>query len=101
MHPIKKQTLGVLIAVVTILAPLYASAQIVFALRPPVEVRMSGVWQPFDEQGSHALNTLSISLDNQKRLFKVTRIDTLTGFICIQDRTSYIGDVALAETPTT
>jgi len=41
---------------------------------------MSGTLQPFHEQDSHALNTLTVTIaDKQRWLFNVNRVDTLTG----------------------
>jgi hypothetical protein len=41
---------------------------------------MSGTLQPFKEQDSHGLNTLTLTIDGQQqRLFNVTRVDTVTG----------------------
>jgi hypothetical protein len=41
---------------------------------------MSGMFQPFNEQESHGLNTLTVTLDDQQQwLFRVNRVDTATG----------------------
>jgi hypothetical protein len=49
-------------------------------LRSPLIVTMSGTLQPFKEQDSHGLNTLTLTIDGQQqRLFNVTRVDTVTG----------------------
>jgi len=41
---------------------------------------MSGTLQPFTEQDSQGLNTLTVTIaDKQKWLFKVDRVDTVTG----------------------
>jgi len=41
---------------------------------------MSGTLQPFHEQESHGLNTLTVTIaDKQKWLFSVNRVDTVTG----------------------
>ena len=48
--------------------------------RSPLVVTMSGTLQPFTEQDSHGLNTLTVTIaDKQKWLFKVDRVDTVTG----------------------
>jgi len=49
-------------------------------LRSPLVVTMSGTLQPFHEQESHGLNTLTVTIDDkQKWLFNVNRVDTVTG----------------------
>jgi hypothetical protein len=45
---------------------------------PPV-VRFVGTFQPFSEQGAGGLNTLTVFVQNQKWLFQVNRVDTVTG----------------------
>jgi len=46
----------------------------------PLVVTMSGTLQPFNEQDSHSLNTLTVIIaDKQKWLFSVNRVDTVTG----------------------
>jgi len=49
-------------------------------LRSPLVVTMSGTLQPFHEQDSHGLNTLTVTIaEKQKWLFQVNRVDTVTG----------------------
>jgi hypothetical protein len=74
-----RQTLVVLSIALAVLAPLVGSAQISSEFSGPPVVRMVGVLQPFDEQKSHALNTLTLTRDTQKWLFQVSRIDNLSG----------------------
>jgi len=46
----------------------------------PLVVTMSGTLQPFTGQESQGLNTLTVTIDNkQKWLFKVNRVETVTG----------------------
>jgi len=41
---------------------------------------MSGALQPFHEQESHGLNTLTVTIDDQRKwLLKVNRVDTTDG----------------------
>ena len=41
---------------------------------------MSGTFQPFNEQDSHGLDTLTVTTDDKQQwLFKVNRVDTATG----------------------
>lgn len=139
MHATWRQRLGLWMMVVALLIPVNASAQLFFPLRPPLEVRMSGVLQPFEEKGSHDLNTLTVTIDNQKRLFKVGQVEAITssdpglmllshlfppelrligaptllasleqsqvngktvalqGFLYIQDRNFYVGEVSVGK----
>ena len=60
-----------------IYAPSISFAQPEFA-GPPV-VRMVGVLQAFDEQKSHGLNTLTLTLESKKWLFQVNRVDIMSG----------------------
>ncbi len=81
MHLKWRQTLVMIVAVGAIFE---ASARVCHAfpgfLRSPLVVTMSGTLQPFHEQDSHALNTLTVTIaDKQKWLFSVKRVDTLTG----------------------
>jgi hypothetical protein len=81
MHRTGRQTLVILVAVGVLLG---AFERVCGAappiLRSPLIVTMSGTLQPFHEQDSHALNTLTVTLeDQQKWLFNVTRIETITG----------------------
>ena len=63
--------------VLAVYAPSIGFAQPEFA-GPPV-VRMVGVIQAFDEQKSHGLNTLTLTLDSKKWLFQVNRVDIMSG----------------------
>ena len=67
-----KLTLVVISIVLAVCDPLTSFAQSEFA-GPPV-VRMVGVVQSFDEQKSHDLNMLTLTLDSKKWLFQVNRV---------------------------
>ena len=48
--------------------------------RSPLVVTMNGALQPFHEQESHSLNTLTVTIDDQQKwLLKVNRVDTTDG----------------------
>lgn len=72
-----KLTLVVISIVLAVCDPLTSFAQSEFA-GPPV-VRMVGVVQSFDEQKSHDLNMLTLTLDSKKWLFQVNRVDIVSG----------------------
>jgi hypothetical protein len=81
MHLIWRQILVMIVAVGALVG---ASARVCHALpdflRSPLVVTMSGTLQPFHEQDSHGLNTLTVTIDDkQKWLFNVNRVDTVTG----------------------
>ena len=81
MHLTWRQTLAMLAAVGAIFGAsggVCPAASSIF--RSPLVVTMSGTLQPFTEQDSHGLNTLTVTIaDKQKWLFKVDRVDTVTG----------------------
>ena len=80
MSLVRRQTIALLVAVMAVLGPKVIFAQIFSPYGAPPVVRMSGTLQPFDEKESHGLNTLTVTIeDKQKLLFKVNRVDTLTG----------------------
>jgi len=81
MHLTWRQTLAMIVAVGAILG---ASGGVCPAAPPifrsPLVVTMSGTLQPFHEHESHGLNTLTVTIDDkQKWLFRVNRVDTITG----------------------
>jgi hypothetical protein len=81
MHLKWRQTLAMIVAVGALVG---ASARVCHAvpglLRSPLVVTMSGTLQPFTEQDRHGLNTLTVTIaDKQQWLFRVNRVDTLTG----------------------
>lgn len=80
MHLTGRQTLVRIVAVGALLGVFGKVCQAVPAvLRSPLVVTMSGTLQPFNEQKSHALNTLTVTIeDKQKWLFRVNRVDTIT-----------------------
>jgi len=57
--------------------PLIGFAQPEFA--GPAVVRMVGVVQSFDEEKSHGLNTLTLTFEEKKWLFQVSRVDIQSG----------------------
>jgi len=74
-----RQTLAMIVAVGAIFG---ASGGVCPAASPisPLVVTMSGALQPFHEQESHSLNTLTVTIDNQQKwLLKVNRVDTTDG----------------------
>ena len=81
MHLTWRQTLAMLVAVGAIFGAsggVCPAASSIF--RSPLVVTMSGTLQPFTEQDSQGLNTLTVTIaDKQKWLFKVDRVDTVTG----------------------
>ena len=81
MHLTWRQTLAMLVAVGTIFGAsggVCPAASSIF--RSPLVVTMSGTLQPFHEQDSHDLNTLTVTIDDKQQwLFRVNRVDTLTG----------------------
>ena len=81
MHLTWRQTLMMIVAVGALLG---AFGKVGYAIAPfpgsPLVVTMSGTLEPFREQDSHGLNTLTVTIDEkQKWLFKVNRVDTVTG----------------------
>lgn len=76
MHFTWRQTLAMLVALGALLGPLQVSA----GIHPsPLVVTMSGTLQPFNEQESHDLNTLTVTIaDKQQWLFRVNRVDIVT-----------------------
>jgi len=80
MDLVRRRTIALIVALVAVLGPMRGAAQIFSPYGSPPVVRMSGTFQPYDEQQSHGLNTLTVIVeDKQKWLFKVTRVDTMTG----------------------
>ena len=81
MHLTWRQTLAMIVAIGAIFGAsggVCSAASSIF--RSPLVVTMSGTLQPFTEQDSHGLNTLTVTIaDKQKWLFKVDRVDTVTG----------------------
>ena len=74
-----RQTLAMIVAVGAIFG---ASGGICPAASPisPLVVTMNGALQPFHEQESHGLNTLTVTIDDQQKwLLKVNRVDTTDG----------------------
>ena len=80
MYLTRRQTIALLVAIVAVLGPKVVFAQILSPYGAQPVVRMSGTLQSFDEKESHGLNTLTVTIeDKQKLLFRVNRVDTLTG----------------------
>src|SRR5262245_56934106 len=79
MHFTWRQTLLVISIGLAVFTPLVGSAQISSEFSGPPVVRMVGVVQPFDEQKSHNLNMLTLTLETKKWLFQVSRVDNLSG----------------------
>ena len=81
MHRTGRQTLAMIVAVGALLGAFGRVCQAVSPiLRPPLVVTMSGTLQPFNDQDSRGLNTLTVTIDDKQQwLFKVNRVDTVTG----------------------
>ena len=81
MHLTWRQTLVMIVAIGAILGAFGRVCQAFPpVLRSPLVVTMSGTLQPVNEQESHDLNTLTVTIDDkQKWLFRVNRVDTVTG----------------------
>jgi len=80
MHLTWRQTLVMMAALGALLG---AFARVCPAAPPifgsPLVVTMSGTLQPFNEQDSHDLNTLTVTIDGKQQwLFNVNRVDTVT-----------------------
>ena len=81
MHRTGRQTLAMIVAVGALLGAFGRVCQAVSPiLRPPMVVTMSGTLQPFNDQDSRGLNTLTVTIDDKQQwLFTVNRVDTVTG----------------------
>ena len=80
MHLTWRQTLVMIVAVGALLGAFGRVRQAVPAIfGSPLVVTMSGTLQPFTEQDSQSLNTLTVTIDNkQKWLFNVNRVETVS-----------------------
>ena len=81
MHLTWRQTLAMLVAVGAIFGAAGSVCSATSLLpRSPLVVTMSGTLQPFTEHESHDLNTLTVTIDDKQQwLFRVNRVDTVTG----------------------
>jgi len=79
MHLTWRRTLVRISIVLAVFGPSVGSTQISSEFSGPPVVRMVGVLQPFNEQKSHDLNTLTLALDTKKWLFQVSRVDNMSG----------------------
>jgi hypothetical protein len=80
MHLTWRQTLAMLVALGALLALGGDSPAAAPLSRSPLVVTMSGTFQPLTERASHDLNTLTVTIaDKQQWLFRVNRVDTVTG----------------------
>jgi hypothetical protein len=79
MYHTWRQALSVISIALAVFGPLVVSAQIGSEFSGPPVVRMVGVLQPFDEQKSHDLNVLTLTIETKKWLFQVSRVDIMSG----------------------
>ena len=56
-----------------------AAAQDLFQSEPPPLVRFTGALHPLEEKGRGGLSTLTVSVKETKWIFKVAKIEKLTG----------------------
>ena len=63
----------------SLLWPTAATPQELPQLEPPPLVRLTGALLPLDEQGRGGLSTLTVSVKETKWIFKVAKIEKLTG----------------------
>ena len=75
-----RQTLAMLVALGALFGASGSDAPASPLSRSPLVVTMSGTFQPLTERASHDLNTLTVTIaDKQQWLFRVNRVDTVTG----------------------
>ncbi len=75
-----RQTLAMLVTVAALFGASGSDAPASPLARSPLVVTMSGTFQPFTEHDSHDLDTLTVTIaDKQQWLFRVNRVDTVTG----------------------
>ena len=81
MHQTGRQTLAMIVVVGALLGAFGRVCQAVSPMpRPPLVVTMIGTLQPFNDQDSRGLNTLTVTIDDKQQwLFTVNRVDTVTG----------------------
>jgi len=80
MHLTWRQTLAKLMAPGALLASGGNSPAAASLSRSLLVVTMSGTFQPLTERASHDLNTLTVTIaDKQQWLFRVNRVDIVTG----------------------
>lgn len=56
-----------------------AVAQSIPQIEPPPLVRLTGVLQPLAEKGHNSLHTLTVSIQGQEKLLRITKVEKLTG----------------------
>lgn len=56
-----------------------ASAQTFPRIEPPPLVRFTGALLPLEEEGHRGLHTLTVLIEGQKWIFKLAKVETLTG----------------------
>jgi hypothetical protein len=79
MRSARKYTVILLLAVVSVFAATAGRAQMLSPFYAPPVVRMTGTVQPYDEKKSGELNTLTLTVGGTKMLFRVSRVDTISG----------------------
>lgn len=79
MRSTRKHLVILLIAVASVVVATAVFAQMLSPFYSPPVVRMTGTVQPYDEKKSNDLNTLTLTVGGTKILFRVSRVDTMTG----------------------
>lgn len=70
------------VTAVLLLAMVYCSTPVAAQLpqvEPPPLVRLTGALQPLAEKSHSSLHTLTVSIQGQERLFRITKVEKLTG----------------------
>lgn len=80
MNPgITKTSIAIVILTSILSTPIATASLFPPYLSGPPVVRFIGTFQPAGEKDASGLNTLTVSIQNQKWLFQVSRVDTITG----------------------
>ncbi len=79
MKPKRKHIVTLIVAVTSVFAATAVFAQMLSSFYSPPVVRMTGTVQPYAEEKSNGLNTLTLTAGGTKILFLVSRVDTMTG----------------------
>jgi len=77
-HRTRQPLIGVAAFIASMSATIAYSSLFPRFAGPPV-VRFIGAFQEFNEKAAGNLNTLTVTIGNQKWLFQVSRVDTITG----------------------
>lgn len=79
MRSTRKHIVILLTAIVSAFVATTVLAQMLSPFYSPPVVRMTGTVQPYDEKKSNELNTLTLTVSGAKILFRVSRVDTISG----------------------